>query len=107
MKKPKNTSTVGGRIALVRNNCNLTQEQLAEQLMIHYTRVSKLENGNTEPSCRELEQLCTICNTSADYIVLGEVIAAPVPTLTPEEQSLILALADRIRCCQNSKPSCQ
>ena len=95
--------TIGGRIASLRKASHFTQEKLSEKmgLWADSKKISKIENDHTEPSCWELVKLAEILHTTTDYILTGkEKIQAPSSfTLTPAEQSFILALAERIQGC--------
>lgn len=104
MQKKINENTIGGRICQLRKNNGITQEKLKEMLNIesHSTRISKIENGYTEPTCWELVEFSKIFNTTTDYILTGDIQTPPLPVVTPEEQGFILAWANKIRTFQNS-----
>lgn len=62
----------GARIAALRMNKGLTQEQLADALSISWSLLSKTETGNRDIT---IQLLCAVVNyfqVSADYILSGE-----------------------------------
>ena len=62
----------GTRIAALRMNKGLTQEQLADALNISWSLLSKTETGNRDIT---IQLLCAVMNyfhVSADYILSGE-----------------------------------
>ena len=64
--------TIGTRIAELRKKANLTQNELAEKLMISNKAVSKWESNNGAPSIEMLIKLCEVLNCSLDYLVLNK-----------------------------------
>jgi len=65
-------STIGKRIAKKRKKLGLTQNDLAEILMISNKAVSKWESDMGNPSFEFLPKLCETLDCSADYLILGE-----------------------------------
>ena len=102
-EKKFDTTRIGGRIADLRTKLNMTQDELAEKmgLFVDSKKISKIENDRTEPDCCELVKLAEILYTTTDYILTGKEKIQPSSsfTLTPAEQSFILALAERIQSC--------
>lgn len=62
----------GKRIAKQRKKVGLTQNSLAEKLMVSNKSVSKWESGIGYPSFEFLPKLCELLDCSADYLILGE-----------------------------------
>lgn len=62
----------GARIATLRKNKGLTQEQLADALNISWSLLSKTEIGNREITIRLLCSVVNYFHVSADYILFGE-----------------------------------
>ena len=63
--------TIGARIAELRKKANLTQNELADKLIISNKAVSKWESDNGFPSLEMLIKLHDILNCSMDYLILG------------------------------------
>lgn len=87
----------GNRIRTLRQQKNLTQEQLAEELSIFYKYVSKIENGNSTASLDLLIDIADYFGVTVDYLLLGRTntqenlkrqIQAALNILTAVEQSL-------------------
>ena len=66
-----NNETIGERIAKKRKEVGLTQNKLAEKLIISNKAVSKWESGLSSPSIDLLPNLADILNCSIDYLVRG------------------------------------
>ncbi|SCY62767.1 helix-turn-helix domain-containing protein [Butyrivibrio sp. INlla14] len=65
--------TIGQRIRAARKRAGLTQEQLAEKLLIEKSAVSHYENDKREPSLTTLILMSDVLNVSTDYILKGTV----------------------------------
>lgn len=63
---------IGTRIAELRKKLNLTQNELADKLMISNKAVSKWESNYGAPSLEMLIKLHEVLNCSLDYLILGE-----------------------------------
>lgn len=57
------------RLKLLRNEMDLTQEQLSEKLNIARTTVSAYETGNREPDFETLELIADFFNVDIDYLL--------------------------------------
>lgn len=64
--------TIGQRIAEQRKKIGLTQNELAEKLMVSNKAVSKWESDNGNPSMEFLPALSNILNCSLDYLISGK-----------------------------------
>ncbi len=62
---------IGGRIAALRRENQITQAALAEQLDISVKHLSEVERGITCLSLEKLVTVCTILSTSMDYLIHG------------------------------------
>ena len=60
---------VGSRIAKLRKENKLSQEELAEQLFITRQALSKWENGTSIPSIDSLLEISKIFHTSFEYLL--------------------------------------
>ena len=78
--------TIGKRIASLRKEKNLKQDNLAEMLNVSPQAVSKWENDLTCPDISILPSLAKILGVSVDELLSGKQEIEPVVTLVPEEK---------------------
>lgn len=78
--------TIGKRIALLRKEKGLKQEELAEMLGVSGQAVSKWENDQTCPDISLLPQLASILGVTVDELLSGKREMAPSVQILPEEQ---------------------
>ena len=78
--------TIGKRIAALRREKNLKQDDLAQMLEVSPQAVSKWENDQTCPDISLLPKLAKILGVSVDELLSGKQELQPVVTLAPEEQ---------------------
>ena len=62
---------LGGRIAELRRDRHMTQEQLAEKLDISVEHCSEVERGLSSLSLDKLDYLANLFDCSLDYIIHG------------------------------------
>lgn len=62
---------IGERIAKLRKEHHMTQEQLAEELDISVKHCSAVERGVSSLSTEKYIELCDLLDTSLDYIIRG------------------------------------
>ena len=67
-----NQKEIGQRIAKIRKDNNLTQEEFANILNVSISLIGKLETGNRGLSIDLVAEVSTIFNISTDYILLGK-----------------------------------
>lgn len=67
---------IGMRIASLRKEKHMTQEQLAEILDISIKHCSCVERGVSSMSLEKMVELCDIFDTNMDYLVRGETYAS-------------------------------
>ncbi|MGN0812063.1 MAG: helix-turn-helix domain-containing protein [Candidatus Coproplasma sp.] len=107
------TTSIGERIAKLRNNSGLTQKELGDKLNITAQAVSKWENGLSEPDIDTLKKLSAIFNISVSELVDGEAYAeaataqataapaaaqaAAAPVSTPENIRIINGYCERCK----------
>lgn len=77
--------TLGKRIAALRREKNLTQEDVAQVLHISSQAVSKWENDQTCPDISLLPELANLLGVTVDELLSGKQAVTPVVTLQPEE----------------------
>ena len=78
--------TIGKRIAALRREKGLKQDDLAQVLEVSPQAVSKWENDQTCPDISLLPKLAKILGVTVDELLSGKQELQPVVTLVPEEQ---------------------
>ena len=78
--------TIGNRIAALRREKNLKQDDLAQMMEVSPQAVSKWENDQTCPDISLLPKLAKILGVSVDELLSGKQELQPVVTLVPEDQ---------------------
>lgn len=64
--------TFGQKIKICRKELGYTQEELAERVHTTQPYVSRLENGNFNPSMQMIVKISTALNISIDYLLLDD-----------------------------------
>lgn len=62
----------GKRVRAARKKADMTQEQLADRLILSVDSVSRIENGKVMCMPEHLVHICEILNVTSDYLYLGE-----------------------------------
>ena len=79
--------TIGKRIAQLRKEKGLTQEELSQMMEVSAQAVSKWENDQTCPDISLLPKLAQILGVSVDVLLSGEQEPpTPVVQILPEDQ---------------------
>ena len=78
--------TIGKRIAALRREKGLKQDDLAQMLEVSPQAVSKWENDQTCPDISLLPKLAKGLDVSVDELLSGKQELSPVVTLVPEER---------------------
>ena len=78
--------TIGKRIAALRREKGLKQDDLAQMLEVSPQAVSKWENDQTCPDISLLPKLAKILGVTVDELLSGKQELQPVVTLVPKEQ---------------------
>ncbi len=78
--------TIGKRIAALRREKNLKQDDLAQILEVSPQAVSKWENDQTCPDISLLPRLAKTLGISVDELLSGRQETQPTATYVPEEQ---------------------
>ena len=78
--------TIGKRIALLRKEKGLTQEELAKHMDVSPQAVSKWENDQTCPDISALPKLAKLFGVSVDELLEGKEALPAVRVLPPEER---------------------
>ena len=63
---------IGKRVSLLRKDCGMTQEQLAEKLNMSLNHVAKMEIGLRRFTLETLIDLSRLFDVSLDYLILGK-----------------------------------
>lgn len=79
-------NTIGKKIATLRKELGLRQEDLAEKLNVTPQAVSKWENDLTCPDISILPELSDILGVSIDELIKGKPKDAEIVTIVPEEE---------------------
>lgn len=89
--------TLGKRIAALRKEKGMTQEELAEKLGVSPQAISKWENGQSCPDISLLPRLAVIFGVTTDLLLTGEQeTTPPVQMLPPEKRKDINDMMLRI-----------
>ena len=78
--------TIGKRIAILRKEKNLTQEELANHMGVSPQAVSKWENDQTCPDISALPRLARLLGVSVDELLEGKAELPAVRVLPPAER---------------------
>lgn len=62
---------IGKRIKLKRKEMNLTQEKLSEFIDVSPSYISEIERGASICSLATITNICTVLQTSLDFLVFG------------------------------------
>ena len=79
-------TTIGKRIAALRREKGLKQDDLAQMMEVTPQAVSKWENDQTCPDISLLPKLAKTLGVSIDELLCGKQEAQPVVTMVPEEK---------------------
>ena len=88
--------TIGKRIAFLRKEKGLTQEELAQHMGISSQAVSKWENDQTCPDISALPKLARLFGVTVDELLEGKEALPAVRVLPPEERKDIKDMLLRI-----------
>ena len=79
-------TTIGTRIASLRRERNLKQDELAEKLGVSPQAVSKWENDQTCPDISLLPQLAKMLGVTVDELLTGKKEEEPAVKMLPENE---------------------
>lgn len=88
--------TIGKRIAQLRREKGLTQEELSQKMEVSAQAVSKWENDQTCPDIASLPKLAKILGVTVDELLSGKEDAPVAQVLPPEERKDIKEMMLRI-----------
>lgn len=92
--------TLGSRIAYLRKQKAMTQEELAEKMGISSQAVSKWENDISSPDIQSLPKLARVLDTTVDELLTGK--TQEVQMLRPERRKSLDQLTLRVRVTSNA-----
>lgn len=81
------TMKVANYIQLARTQMHLTQEYLAENIGVSRQAISRWENGQAQPSARNMVKIAALLNVSVDQLTGAAPLEPPTPA-TSSTQSL-------------------
>ena len=84
--EPHMEMTIGNRIAMLRRQRGLKQDELAQMLNVSPQAVSKWENDQSCPDISLLPQLAAILGITVDELLSGKQALAPAVSMVPEEE---------------------
>jgi len=66
------TSSIGSRIKKLRKSKNISQEELANELLVSRQTISKWESDIVSPDIKDIEMISKFFEVSADYLINGK-----------------------------------
>lgn len=66
------TSSIGSRIKKLRKSKNISQEELANELLVSRQTISKWESDIVNPDIKDIEMISKFFEVSADYLINGK-----------------------------------
>lgn len=92
--RPKPKEGFGQRLAKLREDRGLRQEDIARDLDMSVGTISRWERGENHPHAEQIAALARYFDTSADHLVLGQPIQSL--TATPEFRKFLVTDYGRI-----------
>ena len=99
-------SVIGKRIKEARNNQNLTQEELADELNISVAFLSRVETGKSHINLKRLTQIAEFLKVSPGYLLTGSNTTSKdylkedfkniLDKCSPEQQKLIYEISELV-----------
>lgn len=88
----------GTRLRELRKERNLTQKQLAQQVMVQNSIISFYENGDRLPSPEMIVKLSAVFHVSADYLMgIEKKETIDVTGLDENDKNLVRSLVNTLR----------
>ena len=84
--------TMGEKLAKLRREHNLTQEQFAELLMVSRQSVSKWELNTTYPDTEKLIRISKLFDCSLDYLLKDEIEQMDINVVEAKEEARYIKL---------------
>ena len=87
-------NALGKRIAMLRNACGLTQEELASELYVSRPGIANYESGIRTPDVAMLRKLCNKFGVSMNYLMGNISLSEEIGTLSITETKIKKYLTD-------------
>lgn len=84
----------GDILKKLRQDNNLTQDELAKKINTSRSNIANYENGKNKPSVEVLEKLSELFNVSTDYLLCKSEIKNPEQIIDPDKLDIGLNLKD-------------
>ena len=87
---------LGDRIRFYRTKAGLSQEKLAEFVNLTNVHISKIENGNTNPTVETIVNIATVLNVTPDQLLVDSLpqnkndLNSLLLDCTPEDVSILV-----------------
>lgn len=86
------------RLKILRESKNMSQTVLANRLGVTRSAVSAWELGNSEPTARNLVELCYIFNCSSDYLLsIDDREFIEVSSVKPKDIEALKTIIDSLK----------
>ena len=82
------TMSFSRRLAKIRKDKKLTQQQMADTIGIHVSQIKRYESGDTQPSLEVLRKIALALNISADMLLFEEGERGPSNDLIMQFEAL-------------------
>lgn len=90
----------GKRMRTARKNVGMTQEQLADQLILSVDSVSRIENGKVMCMPEHLVHICEVLNVTSDYLYFGDTLQGQGTNKTLSSINAMLADCEADELCR-------
>jgi len=106
MPRSQPTEDFAQRLAAIRKEKGLTQQQLSDRVGVHVQQLKRYEAGSSQPTLDVIRNLAVALGTSADRLLFGKDERGPdeelklqfeaVSRLDPEEKKVIRSVIESI-----------
>lgn len=98
-KNNYNVKEFGARVKYLRKAAGMTQEELADRLILSVDSISRMENGKIMCMPEHLVHLCEIFGVTADYFYFGRNIKVGDGKCETDEEEILSLL----KCCSSKE----
>lgn len=85
-RKEEKTMNIGSKITMARQQCGMTQSELADKMCVTRQTVSRWEAGTAFPDVEKVAHIAKLLGVSCDYL-LDDTYEAGSPVETKEEKT--------------------
>jgi len=106
MPRPQPPNGFAERLAALRKDKGLTQQQLSDRVGVHVQQLKRYEAGSSQPTLEVIRNLAVALGASADQLLFGKNERGPdedlklqfeaVSRLDPEEKKVIRSVIESI-----------